>query len=205
VVCSELLLFDDGQRAEEVAGGDALVRVPQELGVHILISGQREVTVYAYLAESFVQWFNSRDGHSVDAVVSELIQTNGTITVHVDCSELSLDEELECLGEIAVGLALAGSLHSSHELLGVHLSVLVEVSDLGNLVPEVAHPALVLRILVWAPGSLALHQGVLHGQALEVRLVQHPVVVNVVHVSDDKLDSVGPGVCHFKLGAGGYV
>ena len=36
VVCSELVLFDDGQRAEEVAGGDALVRVPQELGVHIL-------------------------------------------------------------------------------------------------------------------------------------------------------------------------
>ena len=32
------------------------------------------------------------------------------------------------------------------------------------------------------PLALALHDGVLDGEMLEVRLVQHPVVVDVVHV-----------------------
>ena len=32
------------------------------------------------------------------------------------------------------------------------------------------------------PLALALHDGVLDGEMLKVRLVQHPVVVDVVHV-----------------------
>ncbi len=46
------------------------------------------------------------------------------LTIHIDGSELGLDEELESGGKVVVGLPLAGCLHPSQELIRVHLSVL---------------------------------------------------------------------------------
>ena len=73
---------------------------------------------------------------------------------------------------------------------------LVEVSQLGDLVPQVGHDLLVLLVPVFAPLALALNDGVPHGEALEVVLVEEAVVVNVVHEADHELDAVIPGVSH---------
>ena len=76
---------------------------------------------------------------------------------------------------------------------------LVEVCELCDLVPEVCHDLLVLGELGVVPLALALDDGVAHGQALEVVLVQEPVVVDVVHVAHDELDAVVPTVSHCEL------
>lgn len=56
---------------------------------------------------------------------------------------------------------------------------LVEVSELGDLVPEVPHDLLVVGIGIGAEFATALNQGVPDGKALEVVLVQEAIVVNV--------------------------
>ena len=105
------------------------------------------------------------------------------LTVNIDCSELSLNEELESLRELIIGLAFARGLHSLHKLVGVNLVVLVEVGDIADLLPEVDHHLLVLLVLLRAPFPLTLKDGVPHSETLEVILVQDSVTVIVVHVS----------------------
>lgn len=56
---------------------------------------------------------------------------------------------------------------------------LVEVSELGDLVPEVPHDLLVVGVGIGAEFATALDQGVPDGKALEVVLIQEAIVVNV--------------------------
>ena len=76
---------------------------------------------------------------------------------------------------------------------------LVEICQLGNLIPQVGHDLLVLLEDVLAPLALGLDDSVADSQALEVVLVQEPVVVDVVHVAHDELDAVVPTVSHCEL------
>ena len=109
------------------------------------------------------------------------------VTVNINRPELGLDEEFESLWQLLIGLPLTSSLHSLHELLRVHFIVLVEVSDLTDLLPEVDHHVLVLLVLDGVPVSLPLQDGVPHCQTLEVVLVEDAVPVIVVHVPDGDL------------------
>ena len=77
---------------------------------------------------------------------------------------------------------------------------LVEVCELCDLVPEVCHDLLVLGELGVVPLALALDDGVAHGQALEVVLVQEAVVIDVVHEPHHELHPVVPAVGHFDCG-----
>ena len=79
---------------------------------------------------------------------------------------------------------------------GLDLACLVEVREIGDLVPEVGHDLGVLLVGLLAPLALALDDRVLDGEALEVVLVQEAVVVDVVHVAHHKLDAVLPGEGH---------
>ena len=69
---------------------------------------------------------------------------------------------------------------------------LVEVSQIGDLVPEVLHDFLVLLEDGLVPFTFAFDDCVANGQTFKVVLVQETVVVNVVHVPDDELDAVVP-------------
>merc|ERR1719430_2137856 len=91
------------------------------------------------------------------------------------------------------------SLGPTHELLSVHFSILIKVSNLSNLLPQVDHHCLVLLILDGIPVTLPLHDGVPYGKALKVILVQNSITVIVVHVPDNELDSVAPTVGHLAV------
>ena len=77
-----------------------------------------------------------------------------------------------------------------------NITYLVEVSQIGNLVPQVSHDLLVFLECGFIPVAFAFNDGVANGQAFEIVLIQETVVVDVVHVPDDELDSVIPWVCH---------
>jgi len=79
---------------------------------------------------------------------------------------------------------------------GAIIEELVEICQFGDLIPQVCHDLLVLLEDVLTPLSLGLDDGVADSQALEVVLVQEPVVVDVVHIAHDELDAVVPTVSH---------
>merc|ERR1739847_250231 len=87
-------------------------------------------------------------------------------------------------------------LNSVRKFFCVNFTVLVEVSQLSNFVPQVSHDLLVLFESSLIPVTLALDDGVADGQAFKIAFVQGTVSVNVVHVPDDELYAVIPRVSH---------
>jgi len=195
-------LFNNLEWAEQVVGRGLLVLTSDELGIQFLVTGEVDATgllvvLTAQLIVGSIDLSNISEGGPGDAVKPVLINTDHAVTVDVNGLELVSDEDLEGVGEVSVGLALAMLLDSLLELFDSDFTVLVEVSELGNLLPQVAHDSLVLAEGFHAEFAVALDQGGADSQALKVVLVKETIVVNVVHVPDDVLDAVIPGVSHF--------
>lgn len=91
-----------------------------------------------------------------------------------------------------IWIVILGSVGSND----LYIGYLVEICQIGDFVPEVGHDFCVLLVGGVDPVTLALDDGVPDGQALEVVLVEEAVVVDVVHVADDELDTVVPAVSH---------
>merc|ERR1712203_1301434 len=87
-------------------------------------------------------------------------------------------------------------LDSVCKFLSVNFTVLVEIGQLSDFIPQVSHDLLVLFEGGLVPVTLALDDGVADGQALEVVFVQRAIAVNVVHVPHEELDAVIPRVSH---------
>jgi len=194
-VCDDDLEFWQG--SEEVASVALLIRVANELGIKLLVTGEGDASsLLVLLVEELVvrsiELSNGLVGHPLDTVCPVFIDSYTAITIDINSSEKSVNECLEGLGKILVALSYTMVLDSSLKLLSGHLSILVEVSQLGDLVPQVLHDFLVLLELGIIPFALALNDGVADGQAFEVVPVQDAVVVNVVHVPDDEFDAVVP-------------
>ena len=52
------MVLESGQRSKEAAGQTSLVRVPEELGVEVLVPGQGQVLALSNLVKCFVQNVN---------------------------------------------------------------------------------------------------------------------------------------------------
>jgi len=186
-----------GQGSEEVASVALLIGVSDELGVQLLVTGQGDATgllvlIVEELLVGSIQLADGLVGHPLDAVCPVLVDSNGAVTVNINSSEKSVNESLEGLGEIIVALAYTMILESLLKLISGHLTILVEVSQIGDLVPQVLHDFLVLLELGVIPFTFSFDDCVANGQTFEVVLVQETVVVNVVHVPDDEFDAVVP-------------
>jgi len=197
-------LFDDLEWAEEVAGVAVLIGVGDEVSVELLVAGLVDaasllVVLSAELVEGSIDVLDISEGSPGDAVKAVLINANQTVTVDVNGLELVFDEGLEGRGETFVLLALAVGLDSLLEFLDGDFTVLVEISELSNLVPEIGHDLLVGSEGLGGELAVSLDQGDADGKAIEVVLVEEAIVVDVVHVPDDVLDTVIPAVSHFAL------
>ena len=84
-----------------------------------------------------------------------------SLTIHINGSELSLNEKFESFWKVLVRFSFTSCLHSLHELFSVHLIILVEVSNLTDLLPQVDHDILVFLIFNGIPVSLTLRGGVI--------------------------------------------
>lgn len=180
-----------------MAGVAVLIGVADELGVQFLVTGKGDASgLLVFLVEELVvgsiELSNGLVGHPLDTVCPVFVDSYAAVTIDINSSEKSVNESLEGFGEIAVALSYTVVLDSGLKLLSGHLSILVEVGKIGNLVPQVPHDLLVLLELGVLPFSLSFDDGVADGQALEVVPVQDAVVVNVVHVPDDEFDAVVP-------------
>jgi len=194
-------LVDLREGAEEVDGGAAFIGVADELSVQLLVASEGDASsLLVVIVEQFfvggIEFANALVGHPVYAVNSEFGKTNGTVTVNVNGSEIDIDKGLEGTRHISELLALAMCLNSLFKFFSTHFAVLVEISQLCDLVPQVSHDLLVLLESGLVPVTFAFDDGVANGQAFEVVLVQETIVVNVVHVPDDELDAVVPRVSH---------
>jgi len=194
--------LDLGKGSEKVDGIALLVRVGNELGVEFLVPLQADSTgllvfITKKVIVSIVNLLNVSIGSSADAVQSVFVDPDEAVSVNINSLEVISDEALESRGEFSVGLSRAVLLDGLLELLNAYLTVLVEVSQSCDFVPEVGHDLLVLGVVLVAEVATALDEAVAEGEALEVVLVQVAIVVNVVHEPDDELDAVIPGVSHF--------
>jgi len=200
VVVDVFVVRDDlelGQGSEEVASVALLIGVADELSVQLLVTGKGDSTgllvlIVEELLVGSIQLSNGLVGHPLDAVCPVLVDSNSAVTVNINSSEKSVNESLEGLGEIIVALAYTMILESLLKLISGHLTILVEVSQISDLVPQVLHDLLVLLELGVIPFAFAFDDCVANGQTFEVVLVQETVVVNVVHVPDDEFDAVVP-------------
>jgi hypothetical protein len=200
VVVDVFVVRDDlelGQGSEEVASVALLIGVADELSVQLLVTGKGDATglpvlIVEELLVGSIQLSNGLVGHPLDAVCPVLVDSNSAVTVNINSSEKSVNESLEGLGEIIVALAYTMILESLLKLISGHLTILVEVSQISDLVPQVLHDLLVLLELGVIPFAFAFDDCVANGQTFEVVLVQETVVVNVVHVPDDEFDAVVP-------------
>jgi len=186
-----------GQGSEEVACVAALIGVSDELSVQLLVTGQGDATgllvlIVEELLVGSIQLSDGLVGHPLDAVCPVLVDPNSAVTVYVNSSEARVNEKFECCGEFVIRFSLAGNLDSLFEFLSRNFTVLVEVSEISNLVPQVLHDFLVLLELGIIPFTFSFDDCVANGQTFEVVLVQETVVVNVVHVPDDEFDAVVP-------------
>merc|ERR1712001_167067 len=187
-------LFDHREGTEKVDGGASLVGVANELGVQLLVAGKGDASgLFVVVIEQFcvgiIEFLDAFVGHPVDAVYPEFSRADSAITIYVN-------EGLKGARHIIEGLAYTVCLNSLLKLLGTDFTVLVEISQFSDLVPQVSHDLLVLLEGGVVPLAFALNDGVANGQAFEVVLVQEAVVVNVVHIPDDELDAVVPRVSH---------
>jgi len=186
-----------GQGSEEVASVALLIGVSDELGVQLLVTGQGDATgllvlIVEELLVGSIQLADGLVGHPLDAVCPVLVDSNSAVTVYVNSSEARVNEKFEWCGEIVIRFSLAGNFDSLFEFLSRNFTVLVEVSQIGDLVPQVLHDFLVLLELGVIPFTFSFDDCVANGQTFEVVLVQETVVVNVVHVPDDEFDAVVP-------------
>jgi len=197
-------LFDHREGTEKVDGGAALVGVANELGVQLLVAGKGDASgLFVVVIEQFcvgiIEFLDAFVGHPVDAVYPEFSKADSAITINVNSFEIYVNEGLKGARHIIEGLAYTVCLNSLLKLLGTDFTVLVEISQFSDLVPQVSHDLLVLLEGGVVPLAFALNDGVANGQAFEVVLVQEAVVVNVVHIPDDELDAVVPRVSHCSL------
>jgi len=197
-------LNDGDEWAEEVHSVASLVRVGDELSVELLVPVEADATGGLVLGRKellvgVVDLLDVGEGSAADTVQPVLVNTDQTVSVNINSLEVVGNEALESLGKLSVGLARAVLLDGFLELFHSYLTVLIEISEVGDLVPEVVHDGLVLGVVALIPHTTALDQGVAQGKALEVILVEVAIVVNVVHVPDHKLHTVIPGVSHFAL------
>ena len=196
-----LFLIEFLQRSEEITRVAVLVGVPDELRVQLLVAVEGDPAVLLVLCReqllvSFVELLDALVGHAVDAVEAVLVGADAAVAVNVDRPERAVDKELKGFREIGVRLSLAGGLDTALELVHGDFAVFVKVGQFGDLVPEVEHDLGVLLVHGLGPVTLVLDDGVSHGQALEVVFIEEAVVVDVVHVADDKLDAVVPRIGH---------
>merc|ERR1712001_178610 len=194
-------LFDHREGTEKVDGGASLVGVANELGVQLLVAGKGDASgLFVVVIEQFcvgiIEFLDAFVGHPVHTVYSEFGKANSAIAVNINSSEIHINECLKGARHICEGLALTMCLDSLLKFLSTDFTVLVEISQFSDLVPQVSHDLLVLLEGGIVPLALALDDGVANSQAFEVVLVQEAVVVNVVHIPDDELDAVVPRVSH---------
>merc|ERR1712110_118690 len=149
-------LGDDFKGAKKKTGIARLIGIANELSVQFLVTFQSNTTGFlVFIVEQFfissIELADGLVGHSVHTVNSEFSKSDGTITVNINGSEL----------------------------ISRNLSILVEVSQIGNLVPQVSHDLLVFL-------ECGFNDGVANGQAFEIVLIQETIVVDVIHVPDDE-------------------
>jgi len=188
--------------AKEVDSGAAFIGVADELSIQLLVASEGDASsLLVVIVEQFfvsgIEFANALVGHPVYAVNSEFGETNGTVTVNVNGSEIDINKGLEGTRHVSEKLALTMCLNSLFKFFSTDFAVLVEISQLCDLVPQVSHDLLVLLESGLIPVTFAFNDGVANGQAFEVVLVQETIVVNVVHVPDDEFDSVVPRVSHY--------
>merc|ERR1712168_207324 len=107
-----------------------------------------------------------------------------------------INEGFESSGHIGEWFVHTIFLDSSSEFFCVNFTVLIEISQLSNFIPQVSHDLLVLLESSLVPVTLALDDGVANSQAFKIVFVQRTIAVDVVHVPDDELDTVIPRVSH---------
>merc|ERR1712012_142954 len=195
-------LFNDAQGAEKVDGGAAFIGVADELSVQLLVTSKGNASsLLVVIVEQFfvggIEFANALVGHPVHAVNSEFGKANGNVTVDIDRTVLVGDKNLKSRRKLVKRFSHASVLDRFYEFFIADFTILVKISQLSDLVPQVSHDLLVLLESGLIPLALAFNDGVTNGQAFEVVLVQCTIAVNVVHVPDDELDAVVPRVSHY--------
>merc|ERR1712088_674411 len=190
-------LFDDFKGAKEETGIARLIGIANELSVQFLVTFQSNTTGFlVIIVEQFfigsIELPDGLVGHSVHAINSGFSESDGTVTVNINGLENAGYKGLKGRWKINICLSNTVTLDGFCEFISANFVVLVEVSQLGNLVPQVSHDLLVLLECAFIPVTFAFDDGVANSQAFEVILIQETVVVNVVHVPDDELDAVIP-------------
>jgi len=190
-------LRDDFKGAKEETGIARLIRIANELSVQFLVTFQSNTTGFlVIIVEQFfigsIELPDGLVGHSVHAINSEFSESDGTVTVNINGLENAGYKGLKGRWKINICLSNTVTLDGFCEFVSANFIVLVEVSQFGNLVPQVSHDLLVLLECAFIPVTFAFNDGVANGQAFEVVLIQRTVAVDVVHVPDDELDAVIP-------------
>merc|ERR1712112_35005 len=103
-----------------------------------------------------------------------------------------INEGFESGSHISEGFVHTIFLDSGSEFFCINLTVLIEISQLSNFVPQVSHDLLVLFEGSLVPVTLALDDSITNSQTFKIVLVQRTVAIDVVHVPDDELDAVIP-------------
>merc|ERR1712088_901962 len=178
-------LFDDFKGAKEETGIARLIGIANELSVQFLVTFQSNTTGFlVFIVEQFfissIELADGLVGHSVHTVNSEFSKSDGTITVNINGSELILNKMFECCWQLIKLFSFCGFFDSLYELISRNLSILVQVSQIGNLVPQVSHDLLVFLECGFIPVAFAFNDGVANGQAFEIVLIQETIVVDVV-------------------------
>merc|ERR1712020_289560 len=70
-----------GQWAEQTAGHTALIGVPQELSIELLVPGQGQTLALSNLVKCFIQNVDIGVGHTANTVVAKLLDTDRTVAI----------------------------------------------------------------------------------------------------------------------------
>jgi len=147
-----------------------------ELGVELLVPGKGDATcglirIIHKFVVSAVNLCNISISTAGDHILAILIKSYSAITVDVNSLELVFNEGLEHGGELVIALVDAVDLDSGLELINVDFTVLVEVSEEGDLVPQIIHDLAVSSEPVRREFTLGFKDGVPHCKTFEVILV----------------------------------
>merc|ERR1719474_1502668 len=127
-----------------------------ELSIKLFVSCKSKVSRLSNFFERFIENFYTGVGHSTYTIIAELFQSNRAVTININGPKLSLNEKLERFWQILVSFPLASRLNSTHELFGVNFSILIEICNLCNLLPQVYHHSLVFLVSDCVPVSFTL-------------------------------------------------
>merc|ERR1712088_167505 len=99
-------LFDDFKGAKEETGIARLIGIANELSVQFLVTFQSNTTGFlVIIVEQFfigsIKLTNGLVGHSVHAINSEFRESDGTVTVNINGSELILNKMFECCWQVS--------------------------------------------------------------------------------------------------------